>query len=138
MDRGLNKTILLAEDNPQDVLLTRRALRKAGVQADLQVVTNGEEALKRMRECQESPEECCPRLLLLDLRLPRFSGHEILGWLQQNSTQSVPAVVLSTSSEPSDIERAMRLGASRYLCKPLAAGDLVKLLQELHLDDLLP
>lgn len=134
----MKATILLAEDNPQDVFLTRRAFRKAGVLADLQVVTNGEDALTFIRNYNaESSGTEPPRLLILDLRLPRFSGHEILEWLQQHEVSAVPAVVLSTSRESSDIDKAMQLGARRYLCKPLDPAALVGVLNDLGMADLL-
>lgn len=133
----MKSVILLAEDNPQDVFLTRRAFRKAGVDADLEVVSNGSDAvahLRRMHADQTTPR---PRLLLLDLRLPRLSGHEILSLMQEENMRLVPAVVLSTSDESTDINRAIELGARRYLCKPLRADQLVTLLRDLGMTDLL-
>lgn len=132
----MSPTILLAEDNPQDIFLTRRAFRKAGVRAELNVVTNGQEAVEYIRNVGQS--DSAPRLILLDLRLPRLSGHEILAWMQDNEIQHLPAVVLSTSSETSDIDKALHLGARRYLCKPLNSQQLLALLEELGLSDLLP
>jgi CheY-like chemotaxis protein len=134
----MKPTILLAEDNPQDVFLTRRAFRKAGVDADLQVVSNGSDVVAEIRRIHADESVERPRLLLLDLRLPRLSGHEILSVLQQEKMALVPAVVLSTSEESVDISQALELGAQRYLCKPLRADQLVTLLQDLGMTDLLP
>lgn len=129
--------ILLVEDNPDDVLLTRRAINKAGLQVTLSVVTHGEEALDYLERAGApgaSRTTPLPGLILLDLKLPRLSGLEVLQWIRErHSLSAVPVVVLTSSTEEEDISRAYRLGANSYLQKPVAFDELVKLLGILNL-----
>ena len=115
-------TILLAEDNSDDVLILRRVLKKARIVQSLTVVNDGQQALDYLsgqgpyQDRQANPLPC---LILLDLKMPRKSGFDVLEWLSQNkSVLAIPAVVLSSSGEQRDIERAIQLGAKAYLCKP--------------------
>jgi len=115
-------TILLVEDNPDDVELTLRALRNHRVSADVQVARDGAEALSYLLDLGSLP----PDLVLLDLNLPKISGLEVLARIRENlSIRSLPVVVLSTSSEERDIAAAYRLGANSYIRKPVGFEDFV-------------
>jgi CheY-like chemotaxis protein len=114
--------ILLAEDNSDDVLILRRVLKKARVAETLTVVNDGQQAIDYLAghgPYQDRQAYPLPCLILLDLKMPRKSGFDVLEWLSQNEVLSaIPAVVLSSSGEARDIDRAIRLGAKAYLCKP--------------------
>jgi CheY-like chemotaxis protein len=130
--------ILLVEDNPSHVLLIQRAFHDAGVNVPLQVVEDGDEALAYLagydlyanRELYP-----LPTLMLLDLKLRRRSGFELLGWLRHHpGLKRLPVVVLTSSEEIEDIDRAYELGANSYLVKPLWSEDglqkMIKLLEQ--------
>jgi two-component system, chemotaxis family, response regulator Rcp1 len=105
--------ILLVEDNPGDAQLVRMAFAEALPSARLSVVSDGEAALARLRE--EGP----PDLLLLDLNLPRLSGHEVLESVRADAgLRRLPVVVLSSSRAESDVTRSYELGANSHVAKP--------------------
>jgi two-component system response regulator len=107
--------ILLVEDNPGDAQLVRMALSEALPSARLSVVGDGETALSRLREAEP------PDLVLLDLNLPRLSGHEVLAAVRAAGDPAVrrlPIVVLSSSDAAADVERSYELGASSHVTKP--------------------
>jgi CheY-like chemotaxis protein len=105
--------ILLVEDNPGDAQLVRMAFADALPSARVSVATDGEAALSRLRE--EGP----PDLLLLDLNLPRLSGHEVLQAIKADAAlRRLPVVVLSSSAAEADVTRSYELGASSHVTKP--------------------
>jgi len=109
--------LLLVEDNEADILFFRRALSKVREGVPLEVVTNGVAAVQALSgEGAQHP----PALVLLDLKLPRMSGLEVLEWMRnQPPLGAVRVVVLTSSSEESDIRRAHALGVSAYVVKPV-------------------
>lgn len=111
--------ILLVEDNPADVRLVREAVSEHALEATLHWVANGEAALafvRRQGEHHAAPE---PDLVLLDLNLPGVHGHEVLQTLKSDpTTLHIPVVVLSSSSQPSDVLRAYRNHGNAYVVKP--------------------
>ncbi|EXI81559.1 MAG: Response regulator rcp1 [Candidatus Accumulibacter appositus] len=118
MMERLNRPILLVEDNPADVDLTLRALAKRRLANPVHVARDGEEALAWIPrwEAGETP----PLLILLDLKLPRIDGLEVLAGFKAHAvTRKLPVVVLTTSEEDTDIEAAYRLGANSYILKPV-------------------
>ncbi len=117
----MNKTILLVEDNPSDIELTRRALDKSNVANHLVVKEDGAEALKYLfEECGNSTYDDYPALILLDLNLPIVDGMEVLRRVREDPrTKRIPIVVLTTSSEESDIDNSYDLGANAYIRKPV-------------------
>jgi CheY-like chemotaxis protein len=135
MDTG--KAILVVEDNPNDILLLQRAFRKANIQNPLRIVNDGQSAIDYL--AGEEPyadrrQHPLPGLLLLDLKLPRRSGHEILSWLrQQAGIGQMTTVVLSSSKESEDIDRAYAAGANSYLVKPVAFDELLTMIKTLNL-----
>lgn len=130
-------TILLVEDEPNDVFLFERAFRKLNLSGNLQVASDGEAAISYLTgegEYADRERYPIPSLVLLDLKLPRISGLEILSWLrQQPGLKRLLVVVLSSSKETIDINRAYDLGANSYLVKPVAFGTLVNIVKTLDL-----
>ena|SRR2546423_8919463 len=115
--------ILIADDREDDVLLTRQALLRANVLNPLQVARDGEEAIHYLEgsgRFENRAEYPLPDLLLLDLNMPKVNGFEVLRWVRAHpSLKTLRIVVLSTSSEPSDIDKAHELGANAYIVKAL-------------------
>jgi CheY-like chemotaxis protein len=116
-------TVLLVEDNPRDVRLTQRAFVQASLPHDLRVVRDGDEALAYLqREGAYKDPQASPRpdVILLDLNLPRMSGHEVLRRLKQDQRfRQMPIIVLTTSGRPDDVRLAYEAGANAYLLKPV-------------------
>lgn len=137
MKATVNDTILLVEDDPNDALLMQRAFLKAKLDNPLQIVTDGESAvlyLSGQGVYADREQYPLPMLVLLDLKLPRRSGHEVLTWLrQQQGLKRLPVVVLTASEEMIDINRAYDLGANSYLVKPVSFDDLLNIVRMMHL-----
>jgi len=129
--------ILLVEDNLDDIILTRRALKKAGLRANLLVVEDGELALDYVAGAgayRDRDRHPWPTLVLLDLKLPKKPGLEVLRWVRaQPHMHDLPVVVLTSSRQLEDIDRAYELGANSYLEKPVDFESLKKLVSALHL-----
>jgi CheY-like chemotaxis protein len=125
--------ILLAEDLEDDVLLIRRAFTKAGVQNPLFVVHDGEEAIQYLQgegKFANRAEYPLPDLTLLDLKMPRKDGFEVLEWVRQQPTlRGLRIVVLTSSKEIRDVDRAYQLGANSVLVKPAEFTNLVEISQ---------
>lgn len=125
--------LLLVEDNYDDVLLIRRAFRKAKIKPRMQVVSDGDEAiayLSQQGKYADSITYPIPSLILLDLKLPRRSGLEVLAWIrQQPKLKRLLVVVLTSSQENSDLAQAYDLGVNSYLVKPIDFQDFVGLVQ---------
>jgi len=112
--------ILLVEDDPGDVLITREAFAENKVRNELNVVSDGETALSFLRREGEHADAPRPDLILLDLNLPRKSGHEVLAEIKSDvSLQRIPVVVLTTSDAEEDILRSYNLHANAYVTKPV-------------------
>lgn len=130
-------TLLLVEDDPNDVMLFRRAKDKSNLVNPLQVVEDGEAAvayLSGQGTYADRNRYPLPALVLLDLKLPRKSGLEVLAWLrQQPGLQRLPVVVLTSSRESLDVGRAYDLGANSYLVKPVAFDSLLEMVKALGL-----
>jgi two-component system response regulator len=114
--------ILLVEDNPQDAEITLRALKRANFANRVQWLKDGEEALSFL--FSEGPYETKPRprprVMLLDIKMPKLDGIEVLKRIKADSrTRSLPVVMLTSSKEESDLARSSDLGANSYLVKPV-------------------
>lgn len=131
------RTILLVEDNRNDILLVQRAFRKANLAHSIQVIEDGDSAVLYLAggdPYTDRDQYPLPALILLDLKLPRRSGLEVLAWLkQQPDLKRLPVVVLTSSGETIDIHRAYDLGANSYLVKPPSFADLKTMLESLNL-----
>jgi two-component system, chemotaxis family, response regulator Rcp1 len=112
--------ILLVEDNPGDVRLTREALKEAKFRNKVQVVGDGVEALAYLRQQGEYSGAMRPHLIMLDLNLPRMDGREVLAAIKKDADlRRIPVVVLSSSEAETDIARAYELHANAYVTKPV-------------------
>jgi two-component system response regulator len=127
--------ILLVEDNPQDLELTLRALRKAKLANHIKVARDGAEALEIvLREGAHAGRapESEPKVILLDLKLPKVDGLEVLRRLKGDARAKViPVVMLTSSKEQSDVAESYRLGANSYIVKPVNFERFVAAVQEL-------
>jgi two-component system response regulator len=125
--------ILLVEDNPADVKITRRALRESGVAAELLVARDGEEALEhllRQGSHAADPAWRRPDLVLLDLNLPRLTGRQVLERIRATpGLRTIPVVVLTTSHRLEDVRDAYNAGANTYFEKPQDFNRFVEVLQ---------
>jgi two-component system, response regulator len=114
--------ILLVEDNPQDAEITLRALKRANFANHVQWLKDGEEALEFLfsegaYEAQPRPQ---PRVMLLDIKMPRLDGIEVLRRIKADArTRAIPVVMLTSSKEESDLVRSYDLGVNSYLVKPV-------------------
>lgn len=124
------RPILLVEDNPMDVDLTLQAFKEHSVANPILACRDGEEALQYMEEHDSPTDSQVPILVLLDLRLPKVDGLEVLKQARSHPVwKLVPIVVLATSRENKDIEAAYEMGVNSYIIKPvdfLAFTDVVK------------
>jgi CheY-like chemotaxis protein len=118
-----NASILLVEDNPDHEALTIRALKKAHVLNDIIVAHDGAEALELLFGVQGDPGRPpipVPQLILLDLKLPKVDGLEVLRRMRETPrTKLIPVVVLTSSDEEGDVLTSYKLGANSYVCKPV-------------------
>jgi CheY-like chemotaxis protein len=135
------RTILVVEDNRADVFLIREALEAARIDADVQVVADGEQAMRVFQQADRDPASLCPALVLLDINLPKRQGRDVLKQLRQSVRCANASVLIVTSSDSAqDREEMTRLGAKGYFRKPsdyrdfMKLGDIVKAL----LDDAPP
>jgi two-component system response regulator len=129
--------ILLVEDNPKDVELTRRALEKANVTNGIKVVEDGVEALKYFFG-EDGKSGCaseeCPVVVLLDLKLPKVDGLEVLRRMRaEEKTKRIPVVVLTSSNEEKDILASYDLGANSFICKPVKFTEFAEAIRQLGL-----
>jgi len=130
-----DKPILLVEDHPDDEFLTLHTLKKNHIE-NVVVTREAKEALNYL-EMAESLGGCqgsfLPRLILLDLRLPKMDGFEFLEAVRSDErTRDIPVVILSSSQQPKDVDRCRNLGVKVYINKPLDAHKLTKAMNALH------
>lgn len=119
-DSGIMIQILLVEDDPGDVLITREAFAENKVRNNLSVVADGETAMAFLRREGDFAAAPRPDLILLDLNLPRKAGHEVLAEIKSDADlQRIPVVVLTTSDAEEDIVRSYDLHANAYVTKPV-------------------
>lgn len=123
--------ILLVEDNPDDVLITRRALEASRIANDLHIARDGEEAMDFIfRRSRFGPTTPRPDLILLDINLPRANGMEVLAEIRTNSeTSFIPVIMLAASGSGEDVVASYRLGCNTYIQKPV---EFEKFLQALE------
>jgi CheY-like chemotaxis protein len=130
-------TILLVEDNPVDILLMQRAFRNETLaNTSLQIVRDGDAAVFYLEgdgEYNDRARYPLPAIILLDLKLPRRSGHEVLGWLKkQPKLKRLPVVILTSSRQAFDVNRAYDLGVNSYLVKPIGFALLLEMMNSLN------
>jgi two-component system response regulator len=133
----MNKVLLLVEDNPTDEKLTIRAFKKSGVINDIEVVRDGAEALDFLfatGKYEGREATALPALILLDLKLPRIDGLEVLRRIRADDrTKRLPVVILTASKEHQDILRGYSLGANAYVRKPVDFGEFAEAAKTLGL-----
>ncbi|GAB3512514.1 response regulator [Emticicia fontis] len=118
--------ILLADDDPDDKLLFSDALSHLEVQANLITVNDGEEVIQHI-----NMTDSLPHIIFLDLNMPRMNGLKCLELIRQNhSLNQIPCVILSTSSNPKDINKTYETGANLYFAKPAGLYDLIKMIDK--------
>ena len=129
--------IILVEDNPADIELTLRALRKNNITNQVVTLRDGEEALDYLfarGQYQGRPPQRSPRLILLDLKLPKVDGLEVLKAIKADETlKLIPVVVLTSSREEADLFHSYKLGVNSYIVKPVDFDQFIKVVQELDL-----
>lgn len=126
------KTILIAEDNANDVFLLQWAFSKAGITADLRFVDDGDAAIQYL-ESRDQQKNPTPDILLLDLKMPRLDGFSVLEWVRlQPGLKRLLVIVLTSSDSLLDINHAYDLGANSYLVKPFYNEHLIKLVEHLQ------
>jgi len=127
---GDGKLILLVEDDPDHELLTIRALKKSNIANDVRVARDGEEAIRMIL----GEEGIRPQVVLLDLKLPKLDGLEVLRRVRENeSTRMLPIVVLTSSDEERDVVRSYKLGVNSYIRKPVNFNDFAEATRQLGL-----
>ncbi len=126
--------ILLVEDNPNDQLLTQRAFKKSNLGNELVMVNDGEEALIYLFGTDAIDPRPLPILVLLDLKLPKVDGLEVLQRIRSDErTQLLPVVILTSSKEQDDLVRSYKLGVNSYVRKPVDFNQFVEAVQQLGL-----
>ncbi len=128
-----NFTILIAEDNDDDVNLLKLALTRAGINDPVHVVPNGQEAIDYLcgnGRYDDRAQFPFPKIILTDLKMPRMGGFDVLEWLKSHPECGViPVIILSASKQDSDIKKAYQMGANAYLCKPARIEDLQEMVK---------
>lgn len=128
----LSRSILLVEDNPMDVDLTKRAFARRNLTNPIEIARDGEEALAWIGrwEAGEAP----PAIILLDLKLPKVDGLEVLRQLKAHPTYCIiPVVILTTSAESQDVQTAYQLGANSYIVKPVDFEKFMQVAEQINL-----
>ncbi|MFQ4146096.1 response regulator [Chlorogloeopsis sp. ULAP02] len=124
------RTMLLAEDSTSDLMLVQRTLSRLDSPVALYVVRNGEEAIAYLQgegEYANRQRYPFPDLVMTNMKMPRITGMELLAWIrQQPELQPLPVVVMSSSNDPDEFERATELHVNSYFVKPLRLEDLVE------------
>jgi CheY-like chemotaxis protein len=117
-------TVMLVEDDLNDIFIVKRAFKLAHIQSPLQVVTDGEDAIDYLRgegKYSDRGTYPLPHLVVMDLKMPRKTGFEVLEWIKRDGRplRRVPVVIVSSSDNPADVNRAYELGANAYMVKPV-------------------
>jgi two-component system response regulator len=126
-------TILIADDNPEDAQLLRRAFHEAGLENPICYVNDGYAAIEYLKEKERpSPDSSWPLLMFLELKMSGCTGFAVLDWLRhQPDLHQLPTIVFTHSDAPDDIEKSFQLGANSYWVKPSRLEDLVPMIGKL-------
>jgi CheY-like chemotaxis protein len=128
-------TVLVADDDANDVFFLRRAFQKAGLTCSIVEVPDGERAICYLSGSDGFADRTrfpVPTLLFLDLKMPKVSGFEVLEWLQKhNGLLTIKVVVLSSSNLPGDMQKARSLGAHDYRVKPADIDDMITMVKDI-------
>jgi len=130
------RAILIADDSTADIEILNRAFLKAGVPSPLFAVNDGEEAIRYLAgegEFSDRAKYPFPSLLLLDLKMPRYDGFDVLDWMTKHpKLKRLWVTVFTSSGEPQDVNRAYDLGANSYVVKPGSFDDLTDIVTTLY------
>lgn len=127
------KTILVAEDDSNDIYLLKLAFLKAGLDVHFEFVQDGEQLIRYLKTGNQTTEHPIPELLLLDIKMPKINGFEALEWIRhQPGLKRLLIIMLTSSDEPRDINRAYDLGANSYLVKPCGMDHLIGIAEHLY------
>lgn len=119
--------LLLVEDNEGDILLTKEALEERNIISEMSVVKDGKEALLFLLKEEKYIHAKTPDIILLDINLPKKSGHEVLEFIKNHiSLRQIPVIMLTTSSSESDIRKSYKNHANCFITKPVEVGDFIK------------
>lgn len=128
-------TLLIAEDDDNDFLFLEQALEMEKFEADIRRAVDGVEAIEYLagdNDFANREAHPLPHMILLDLKMPRRNGFEVLEWMREHGElETLPVVVFSSSEEPADVEKAYELGASGYLVKPSSYGAYPEIVRRL-------
>jgi two-component system, chemotaxis family, response regulator Rcp1 len=125
--------LLLVEDNPGDVVLTREALQECKIQIHINVASDGEEALARLQRQGPFSAAARPDLILLDLNLPRLGGREVLAAIKgDESLRRIPVVVLTSSQAEQDVMASYDLNANCYISKPTDLEQFIRVIKSIE------
>lgn len=129
--RSLEKMkVLVVEDNPNDVTIIKRAMRKSDVKCELHFARDGEEALNALYQKGEFVDTPKPDLILLDINLPKINGLEVLAKVKEDERlRRIPVIVLTISEREEDMVKAYDSGAASYMTKPVDSKDFERLIQ---------
>jgi CheY-like chemotaxis protein len=116
-------TVLLVEDDLNDIFLVKRAFKIAKMENPLQVVTDGQEAIQYLRgegKYSDRTAHPLPKLIVMDIKMPRKTGFEVLEWVKRDGPlRRIPVIIVSSSDNPADVNRAYEHGANAYMIKPV-------------------
>lgn len=129
---GVNNPILLVEDNPDDILITKRAWKKGCIRNALHVVNDGEEAINYLYKRGKFVNAPTPCLILLDLKMPKIDGFELLeNFKNDDVLKTIPVIVLTSSDRVKDVNYAYQLGCNSYIVKPIDFDKFIKAVLEI-------
>jgi CheY-like chemotaxis protein len=124
--------ILLVDDNPDDIMIAKRAFEKSNIHNKIYVTHDGEEAIHFLRKKGKYKDVPTTGLVILDLNMPKVDGFEVLETIKgDDQLKSIPIIVLTSSSRPEDIERAYKLGCNSFIVKPVRFEDFVEAVMEI-------
>ncbi|HET7624391.1 MAG TPA: response regulator [Verrucomicrobiae bacterium] len=130
------KTILIADDSVEDVFILERAIQKAGINVSIIKAGDGQEAVDYLSgkgAFENRSAHPLPHLLLLDLKMPKMDGFDVLCWLQRQPTlKRLPVTVLTSSNQDEDVDKAYDLGANSYVVKPVSIDGYAGVVEELR------
>lgn len=125
--------VLLIEDNPADIILTKEAFKECRYKHNITAFKDGIEALKYLKKKGEYSNSKIPDLVLLDLNLPKKDGREVLAEIKSDNTINfIPVIVLSTSRNEMDIKASYELKANCYICKPVELESFINIIQSIE------
>ena len=132
LNNDFSRSILLIEDNPMDIDLTKRAFKKRNLNNPIEIATDGEAGLACIARWDDG--ELPPVVILLDLKLPKVDGLEVLRQIKQHPVyRIIPVVVLTTSAEDRDVKAAYELGANSYIVKPVDFDKFMEVAAQIEL-----